>query len=280
MRIIKRIDEMRTVCDEIKNSKTIGFVPTMGALHEGHLKLIAVAKEKTDFVVASIFVNPLQFGESEDFRIYPKNPEKDAQLLETRGVDLLFIPDTREMYTDDYNTYVEVPELSNVLCGKSRPGHFKGVCTIVCKLFNIIQPNIAVFGEKDAQQSIIIKRMVKDLNMNIEILTVPTVREKDGLAMSSRNIYLSTTEREEATILYQALLVAKRLIENGERDSDKIKAQIHILIASKPSAKIDYIEIVRKSNLTPLKTIRDEILIAVAVWFGKTRLIDNITLYT
>lgn len=276
MRVIKKIRAMEKICERVKNKK-IGFVPTMGALHEGQLKLVDVAKKETDFVVVSIFVNPLQFGPREDFQSYPREVEHDAKLLRKRGVDVLFVPDEKEMYPTDYDTYVELPNLSSVLCGASRPGHFKGVCTIVCKLFNIINPGIAVFGEKDAQQVIIIKRMVRDLNMRVKILTIPTVREQDGLAMSSRNRYLSPQERKDATVLYEALLAAKRDVEKGERDAQKIKERIKIMISSKPTAKIDYIDIVRKSDLSELEILDGEVLIAVAAWFGKPRLIDNIT---
>lgn len=277
MKIVSKIAEMRRVCFEAKKTKIIGFVPTMGALHDGHIKLIDKAKVEADFVVVSIFVNPLQFGADEDFKTYPRNLEQDAQLLESKGVNVLFVPDTKEMYPDGYDTYVEVLSLSSVLCGSSRPGHFKGVCTVVCKLFNIITPDIAVFGEKDAQQSIIIKKMVADLNIGIKILTVPTVREKDGLAMSSRNVYLSSQQRKDAVVLYQSLLMAKELIEKGEMEASKIKAKIDELISSKPTAKIDYIDIVKKSDLSALDILGGEVLIALAVWIGKTRLIDNIT---
>ncbi|MBI4721784.1 MAG: pantoate--beta-alanine ligase [Candidatus Stahlbacteria bacterium] len=319
MRIIKKISEMKALCNEIRlkrsgnpaqagKSSTIGFVPTMGALHQGHIMLIETAKSHSNFIVVSIFVNPLQFGTGEDLKAYPRNMETDIQLLKSIGIDALFIPDNEEIYPEDYATYIELPSLSNILCGKVRPGHFRGVCTIVGKLFNIITPDIAVFGEKDAQQSIIIKKMVQDLNLGMKIITIPTVREHDGLAMSSRNVYLSIQEREEATIIYQALQMAKNLITNGEWDTREIKAQMHTLISSSPRAKIDYIEIVRKDTLVPIDTLDTlsvvadpsrhetgrerksrlsrsgggycggELLIAVAVWFGKTRLIDNITI--
>jgi len=292
MRIIKKVSEMKALCTEIKlkqsgtskapakKSNSIGFVPTMGALHQGHISLIETVKLHSDFIVVSIFVNPLQFGVAEDLNAYPRNIEIDIELLKSIGIDALFIPDTEEIYPEGYNTYIELPNLSNVLCGKSRAGHFRGVCTIVCKLFNIVIPDIAVFGEKDAQQAIIIKKMVADLNLGVKIITIPTVREPDGLAMSSRNVYLSPQERKEATILYQSLQMAKNLITNGERDTRKIKAQMHALISSSQTAKIDYIEIVRKNTLVSLDTLdtlSSELLIAIAVWFGKTRLIDNIT---
>lgn len=280
MKIIKRIAGMKIVCAEAKKvNKIIGFVPTMGALHEGHLKLVDTAKTQADFVVVSIFVNPLQFGVDEDFERYPRNFEQDTRLLESSGVDVSFIPDAEEMYPPGYDTYIEVPALYDVLCGKSRPDHFKGVCTIVCKLFNIVTPDIAVFGEKDAQQAIIIEKMSEELNLGVKILTVPTVREADGLALSSRNAYLSPQERGDAVVLYQSLLMAKELIEKGERNAGKIKLQIHTLISGKATAKTDYIEIVRKGNLTPLDTLEGEVLIALAVWFGRARLIDNMTIF-
>ena len=293
MRIIKKVSEMKALCTEVKlkripiyrdtvgKSNSIGFVPTMGALHQGHISLIETAKSKADFIVVSIFVNPLQFGVAEDLKAYPRNIKIDIQLLKSIGIDVLFVPDTEEIYPEGYNTYIELPSLSNVLCGKSRAGHFKGVCTIVCKLFNLITPDIAVFGEKDAQQTIIIKKMVADLNLGVKIITIPTVRESDGLAMSSRNVYLSPQEREDAVILYQSLVMAKNLITNGEQDTREIKAKIHALISSSLTAKIDYIEIAKKDTLTSLNTLdtlSGEILIAVAVWIGKTRLIDNITI--
>ena len=305
MRVIKQIDEMKVVSsDARKDGKKIGFVPTMGALHKGQLSLVDIAKKETNFVVVSIFVNPLQFGPGEDFRSYPRNLASDATLLKSRGVDILFAPELSEMYPDSYDTEIKVPGLSSVLCGKTRPGHFKGVCTVVCKLFNIVTPDVAVFGEKDAQQAIIIERMTRDLNLGIRILTGPTIREPDGLAMSSRNVYLTKEQRGDAAVLYQALLSAKKLVQNGEKDANKIKKEIENIVSKKPTAKIDYIDIVRKSDLKPIKNLAvlggsvrgpkqssrhsqdgcatnakgptDELLIAIAVWFGKARLIDNI----
>jgi len=294
MKVIKKIKEMRHISQEVKSKGiAIGFVPTMGALHEGQLKLIDVAKKNADFIVVSIFVNPLQFGADEDFTAYPKTFSRDTKLLDSRGVDVLFTPSDKEMYLEGYETYVELPELSSVLCGASRPGHFRGVCTVVCSLFNIVAPSLAVFGEKDAQQLIIIKKMVRDLKLDIKILSVPTVREPNGLAMSSRNVYLTDEERKDSAVLYQSLILAKKLVARGERKAEKIKAKMRALISSKPSAKIDYIEIVRKNDLKQVETlekmkidvsqpfrveIKDDFLIAVAVWFGKARLIDNITL--
>ena len=279
MRIIERIKEMADISRKVKNKgKKVGLVPTMGALHEGHFRLIDVAKKHTDFVVVSIFVNPLQFGVSEDLRAYPRDIHNDAKLLKEKGIDILFAPPGNEMYPEGYDTYVELPMLSSVLCGARRSGHFRGVCTVVCKLFNIVVPDIAVFGEKDAQQLIIIKKMVKDLNLGIKILTAPTMRESDGVAISSRNIYLSSQERKDAPVIYQSLILAKKLIEKGERDTKKIKEKMRIVISSKLTARVDYMDIVKKKDLKQINFLEGEVLIAVAVWFGKTRLIDNITL--
>jgi pantoate--beta-alanine ligase len=279
MKIIKSVKSIQRLSSNFKEQgKKIGLVPTMGFLHEGHLSLIDIAKKSNDIVVVSIFVNPTQFGPNEDYNGYPRDLTRDEKLLEEKGVDILFIPSLKDMYPNGYTTYVEVEKLSHVLCGRSRPIHFKGVTTVVAKLFNMVKPDIAVFGEKDAQQAIIIKRMVKDLNFPVKIITGPTIREKDGLAVSSRNTYLSESEREDAPVLYQALLLAKNLIENGERDATKIISSMKGLLQEKKSAKIDYISIVKKDTLEPVSRIQGEVLIALAVWFGKARLIDNITI--
>jgi len=279
MKIIKSVSSMQRLSSSLKEqSKKIGLVPTMGFLHEGHLSLIGIAKKNSDVVVVSIFVNPTQFGSNEDYNGYPRDLARDKKLLEKREVDILFIPRLKDMYPNGYTTYVEVEKLSRVLCGKSRPIHFRGVTTIVAKLFNIVRPDIAVFGEKDAQQAIIIKRMVKDLNFPVKIITGPTIREQDGLAVSSRNTYLSEAERKDAPVLHQALLLAKNLIEKGETDVNKIVSSIKKLIQKKKSAKIDYISIVRKDTLKPVSRIQGEVLIALAVRFGEARLIDNITI--
>jgi len=256
--------------------KTIGFVPTMGYLHEGHLSLIRKARKENDLVVVSIFVNPLQFGPKEDFKRYPRDLKRDMKMAKEAGADLIFYPDAKDMYPDGFKTYVNVEELSDKLCGKFRPGHFKGVATVVTKLFNIVSPDIAYFGQKDAQQAIIIKRMVKDLNIPIKIKVLPIVRERDGLAMSSRNTYLNEKERKDALVLYQALNLAKDLIKRGITDTDKIIKKMRQLIKKKKNAKIDYIEIVEMDNLSPVKKVSGKCLIALAVWIGKTRLIDNI----
>lgn len=280
MKIIKKIKDMQTVSKKVKQQNMkIGFVPTMGALHEGHLSLVDIAKKKSDFTVVSIFVNPTQFGKNEDFKSYPKNLDFDIKLLQNKKIDVIFTPNTKEMYSIDYDTYIETPELSSVLCGRSREGHFKGVCTIVGKLFNIVQPDVAVFGEKDAQQAIIIEKMVKDLNWNVKIITGKTIREPSGLAMSSRNKYLTNEQKTDAAQIYKAIKMAEKSIKKGERNSNKIKKLIKNIISKKQCLKIDYVEIVDKQNLKPLNILKNECLIATAVWCGKARLIDNITVF-
>ncbi|MEO0276321.1 MAG: pantoate--beta-alanine ligase [candidate division WOR-3 bacterium] len=278
MKIIKNPYEMQKISEEKrKEGKIIGFVPTMGALHEGHLELIREARKKSDFLVVSIFVNPIQFGPKEDYKEYPRDEKGDIEKCEKEGVDIIFMPDVEDMYEKNFSTYVEVKNLTKTLCGKYRPGHFKGVTTVVTKLFNIVKPHLAFFGWKDAQQLIVIKKMVKDLNFDIEIIGIETVREKDGLAMSSRNVYLNEEERKEAPYLYKALLYGKELIEKGERDARKVKEEIKKFInRNAPKGKIQYVEIVDIENLKPLRKIKGEIMIALAVFFGKARLIDNI----
>lgn len=276
MKIIRSPHKMQQIAKKIHlQKKTIGFVPTMGYLHQGHLNLIKIARQKSDVVVVSIFVNPIQFGPKEDLLTYPRDFKRDKKLLAKEQVDYIFYPSVKAMYPKNYATFIELPSLSNGLCGKSRPGHFKGVATVVAKLFNIVQPDLAVFGQKDAQQAIIIKQMTKDLNFPIKIIIAPTTREKDGLAMSSRNIYLSKAEREQATVLHHALKHAQKMIKDGEKNAHKIKALMEELIESMPDAKIDYIEIVNADNLQPTKEIKGKVLIALAVKFGKARLIDN-----
>lgn len=271
-----------------KQGKTIGFVPTMGYLHEGHLSLAKQAKKDTDIVVMSIFVNPAQFGPKEDFKKYPRDFARDCRLAKSAGVDVIFYPTAKAMYPKGYQTYVEVFELSKYsshhihvagLCGASRPGHFKGVTTVVAKLFNIVKPDTAYFGQKDAQQAIIIKRMVEDLNMDLKVRVMPIIREADGLAASSRNVYLSPTERKEALVLKNALQKAKDMVNSDEKDPKKIIAKMREIINSVPSSKIDYISIVDTENLRDVKTINGGILIALAVKIGKTRLIDNIIVH-
>lgn len=281
MEIIRNLKQMYNVSRKHRlEGKTIGFVPTMGALHQGHLSLIRRAGKENDTTVISIFVNPIQFGPKEDFKRYPRNLKQDAKLCQDAGVDIIFYPDARDMYPDGYKTYIYVEELSDVLCGKFRPGHFKGVATVVAKLFNIVNPDAAYFGQKDAQQAIIIKKMVQDLNMPLKIKVAPTLRSKDGLALSSRNIYLNEKERKDALVLYRSLNFAKTLVNKGINDADKIISRMRQLIRRKKTVKIDYVVIVDNHNLRPVKKIIGECLIALAVWVGKTRLVDNIIVKT
>src|SRR5438876_3190048 len=240
MEIINRIPRMRTVARKLKrDGRKVGFVPTMGALHEGHLSLIRRARAMCDIVVVSIFINPIQFGRGEDFDSYPRDLARDAELVATRGVDYLFAPSIDEVYPEDFSTFVIVEELSERMCGGTRPGHFRGVTTVVMKLFNIIQPDFAFFGQKDAQQGIIIKRMVHDLSLDTEIVLCPIVREPDGLAMSSRNAYLGAVERDAAIVLHRALERAKGLYEEGERDSNKIISAMRQVLEAEPLARAD-----------------------------------------
>ncbi len=279
MIVARSIPKVREIVNRAKRkAKIVGFVPTMGALHEGHLSLVRRARKECDFVVVSIFVNPTQFGPQEDFSRYPRNFKQDKLLLEKEGVDLVFYPTVSTMYPQQFSTYVEETSLSKYLCGKYRPGHFKGVCTVVAKLFNIVQPDVAYFGQKDFQQAQIIKRMVRDLNFPIKIKVLPIVREKDGLAMSSRNYYLTPSQRKKASFLYQALLLAKKFIQRGERDSSYLKKELENFIKRNiPEAKIDYIAFVSPSTLKDIdKITKGKVLVALAVHVGKARLIDNI----
>ncbi len=279
MKVFKQIKELRIELAHYRAAgKRIALVPTMGYFHEGHLKLMDVAQEKSDIVVVSLYVNPTQFAPDEDLAKYPRDFGRDEHLAEERGVDILFYPDNREMYSDSHVTYVITEELSRVLCGKARPVHFRGVTTIVAKLFNIIQPDVAVFGRKDAQQAIIIRRMVEDLNFPIEIIVAPIVREADGLAMSSRNTYLNAEERAQAPVIFQALQEAVKLVKNGQTDAKIVHQKIRQKIESAPLSDIEYIEIVSERDLTPVDNIKPGTFAAVAVRFGKTRLIDNIVL--
>jgi pantoate--beta-alanine ligase len=259
-------------------SKRIGCVPTMGFLHAGHLSLVKLARERSDVVILTLFVNPTQFGPKEDLAKYPRNFERDAALCREAGVDILFAPETAEMYAADASIYVAEEKLSRGLCGASRPGHFRGVCTVVAKLFNLCLPHVAVFGEKDAQQFRIIRRMTRDLNFPVEIVSGPTLREADGLAMSSRNTYLSDAERQQALVLKRALDEAARRFRAGERDATEFKAAMREIITQVPAAKIDYIEMVDGETLEPVQTLEKPALVALAVFIGKTRLIDNIVL--
>jgi len=277
MKIVEKILEVRKLVAEAKaTGKTIGLVPTMGALHEGHFSLIRTAKKQTDFVVVSIFVNPTQFGPTEDIDKYPRTLDADTAGCEKNGADVVFAPTPDEIYPQQNVVWVNVEKLDQPLCGRNRPGHFRGVATVCAKLFNIVQPDIAFFGQKDAQQSIIIQRMVADLNMPLKIVVCPTVREKDGLAMSSRNRYLNADERKDAALLYAALQEAEILIAGGLRDSKKIIGEMEKIIKLSDRAKIDYIGIVNAKTLEDVEHIKGETLLAIAVKIGSARLIDNI----
>ncbi len=276
MKIIKDIKEIQKLTENLKKEgKSIGFVPTMGYLHEGHLSLVRESIKENSTTFVSIFVNPTQFGPAEDFSSYPRDLERDRKLLENEGVDYLFYPTSKTMYPSGYSTFVNVTFLDETLCGRRREGHFRGVVTVVLKLFNIVQPHSTYFGQKDAQQALIIRQMIKDLNLNIRFRVLPIVREKDGLAMSSRNRYLTADEREQAIALYKSLKKAEELFERGERSSLKIKQEILKILYSHDLLKIDYVEIVDLAKLRPLNIIKDKALVAVAVYLGKARLIDN-----
>jgi pantoate--beta-alanine ligase len=278
MIIVKDPKEMQKISNKLRCKGEIGFVPTMGYLHKGHLTLVENSLKDNDFTVVSIFVNPTQFGPNEDLDSYPRDIDRDTKLLNEINVDYVFIPDVEQMYSNNFSTYVIPEKLIDVLCGAKRPGHFRGVATVVTKLFNIVKPNRAYFGQKDAQQFFVLNRMVRDLNFDIEMKMVPIVREDDGLAMSSRNIYLNTEQRKDAVLLFKSLQLAKKLIEDGERNSEKIISEMKKLIESSPFSKIDYIEIRDTENLDSIENVKGEILIALAVYFGKARLIDNIIL--
>lgn len=276
MEIIRTINELREKLNiERNNNKKIGFVPTMGYLHEGHLSLIERASKENDCVVVSVFVNPIQFGPSEDLDKYPRDLSRDEMVATKGGAKYIFAPTTKEMYDTNFSTYVVPSKTSINLCGVTRPTHFKGVCTVVLKLFNIVKPNRAYFGQKDAQQLATIKRMVKDLNLDIEIVGCPIIREEDGLAKSSRNVYLSKEERQAALILNKSLKIGKDLIVNGERNSKIIKEAIVKNIETEKLAKIDYVEVVDNELIQKIDYIKGEVLVAIAVYIGKTRLIDN-----
>ena len=275
MKIVSTINEVREQVKEWKKEgNTIGFVPTMGYLHEGHASLIDAARKNNGKVVVSIFVNPIQFGPNEDLDSYPRDLEHDAKLCEEHGVDLIFHPTPEEMYGDNFYTFVDMDVLTKELCGLSRPVHFRGVCTVVSKLFNIVTPDNAYFGQKDAQQLAIIKRMVKDLNMPLSIHGCPIIRE-DGLAKSSRNTYLSPEERKAALVLSRSVFLGEKMVKEGERDCKKVIAAMTEEIEKEPLAKIDYVKIVDLSTMQQIDTIEHGILAAMAVYIGKTRLIDN-----
>ena len=275
--LISSVSDIRRHLDPIRRAgKRIGLVPTMGALHAGHAANIECARRENEFVVVSIFVNPLQFGPSEDYQRYPRPLEQDMALCAEKGADLVFAPAATDMYAVPQLACVEVQKLGDHLCGAFRPGHFRGVATVVLKLFNIVQPDTAYFGEKDYQQLSIIRRMVLDFNLNLKIVPVATVREQDGLALSSRNTYLQATERATAPLLYRALTKAKEKVESGEADSAKVKAAAAQVLAAEPQIRVEYFEIVDPDEVQPVKTISGSVRIAAAIWIGKTRLIDNI----
>ncbi len=276
MKVIEKIDDMKRLRRQI--TEPVGFVPTMGYFHEGHLSLVRRARAENPSVVVSIFVNPTQFGPQEDFNSYPRDPQRDLALLEKERVDIVFMPSVAEMYPPQFNSWVEVSRVTERLEGASRPGHFRGVTTVCAKLFNIVQPTTAYFGQKDAQQAIVIRKMVADLNMNLEIVIIPTVREPDGLAMSSRNTYLSPEQRQAALVLYQALTLAQKLWSQGEKDAQTIRQQMTALIGKQPLADIDYVSIADAETLDELDTVKPPALVSLAIKIGSTRLIDNIVL--
>ena len=276
MKVVETIDEMRKLRPEL--AEPVGFVPTMGYLHEGHLSLVKRARAESASVIASIFVNPTQFGPEEDFSSYPRDTQRDLAVLEKENTDVVFMPSVAEMYPSQFNSWVEVGKVTERLEGASRPTHFKGVTTVVAKLFYIVQPTRAYFGQKDAQQAIVIKKMVTDLNMNLEVVACPTMREPDGLAMSSRNTYLNAEQWQAAVVLYQALNLAQQLYSQGERSAERIREEMTALIEKQPLANIDYVSIANMETLEELDTISPPALISLAARIGKTRLIDNVVL--
>ncbi len=276
MKVIKTIDEMNRL--RLTLPEPVGFVPTMGCLHEGHLSLVRQARAENRSAVVSIFVNPTQFGPHEDLGRYPRDPQRDLALLESEGVDIVFIPSASEVYPQRFNSWVVVDKLSQRLEGSARPGHFRGVTTVVTKLFNIVRPTRAYFGQKDAQQAIVIRKMVFDLNMSLEIITLPTVREPDGLAMSSRNSYLNPSERQAATVLYRALTLAQKLWSQGERSAQGMRRKMIGLIQKEGLATVDYVSVADPETLDELNRVKSPALVSLAVRIGNTRLIDNIVL--
>lgn len=276
MKIIYRVKEMQTLSNNLrKEGKKIAFVPTLGYFHKGHLSLMKRGKKLANVLIISIFVNPIQFGAGEDFRNYPRDLKRDLSLAETVGVDMVFVPKIEDIYPSNYQTYVEVAQVTQPLCGISRPGHFRGVTTIVAKLFNIVKPDIALFGLKDYQQYTVIRRMVKDLNYDIDIIGCPTVREPDGLAMSSRNTYLTVEQRKPALCLFESLKLAEKLVKNGQRDVKAIVEKIVSYIESRPYTQIDYVKICDPETLKDLDYLNHKALLALAVKVGEARLIDN-----
>ena len=276
MKIVTTIEEAKEQVREWKSQGlTVGLVPSMGYLHEGHASLMKAAVSQMDRVAVSVFVNPTQFGPNEDYDSYPRDLDHDIAVCEEQEVDMIFHPSVEEMYGKNYNTYVTMETLGDELCGKSRPIHFRGVCTVVTKLFNILTPDKAFFGQKDAQQLAIIKRMVKDLNMNLEVVGCPIIREDDGLAKSSRNTYLNPEERKAALILSKTIFMGQKMVEQGERDVKTLLDAMKANIETEPLAKIDYVEVVDGETMQKLEKIEDSVLVAMAVYIGNTRLIDN-----
>jgi pantoate--beta-alanine ligase len=279
MQIFTRISEMQSLAESLRRQgKTIGFVPTMGFLHEGHLSLVRQARRECDAVAVSIFVNPAQFGPGEDFDRYPRDSEGDRKKCEAGGVDVLFMPEADEMYPEGPSVFVTVEGVSDILEGAVRPGHFRGVATVVAKLFNIVKPHKAFFGQKDYQQCAVIKRMAKGLNMDVDVVTAQTVREQDGLAMSSRNSYLSSEERRAAAAIHRALRAAEHLVKAGVKEPEKLKNKMRAVLQEERGISIDYIEIVDQETLAPVEAVKEKIVILVAVRLGRTRLIDNLLL--
>jgi len=277
MRTLTSAAEVTAVSKEARRAgKRVGFVPTMGALHEGHLSLVRTARAQADVVIVSVFVNPTQFGPTEDFGRYPRDPERDSALLAAEKTDYLFMPSTEEMYPAGGSSWVTVEGLSEKLDGRSRPGHFRGVTTVVAKLFNIVQPDFAFFGQKDAAQAAIVSKMVRDLNLDVRIVVCPIIREADGLAMSSRNAYLSPEQRKQATVLYRALMRVQSLVDRGEATTARLLVAGTQVMAEEPAVKLDYFEVVNRETLEPLSDVSQGALVAVAAHVGSTRLIDNI----
>ena len=276
IQIVSSPSEVRSIVKKWRaEGLSVGLVPTMGYLHEGHQSLIKNSVEQNDRTVVSVFVNPIQFGPNEDLATYPRDLDRDASLCETTGADLIFHPEPSDMYADDFCTFVDMDRVTKNLCGKTRPTHFRGVCTVCSKLFHIVGPDRAYFGQKDAQQLAVIRRMVRDLNFDLEIVGCPIIREEDGLAKSSRNTYLSPAEREAATVLHKALVKGEDLIKNGETNATVIKEVIRATIDDEPLAEIDYVEAVDFDTIEPIDHIRGSVLVAIAVYIGSTRLIDN-----
>jgi pantoate--beta-alanine ligase len=276
VQVVRKISEVRALREKLGG--TVGLVPTMGYLHEGHMSLVKQALAENPVVIVSIYVNPAQFGPKEDFGAYPRDLNRDLELLRDAGVNVVFVPSDEEMYPQEFSSWVDVEKVTERLEGASRPGHFRGVATVVAKLFSIVRPSRAYFGQKDAQQVIVIKRMVVDLNMGMEIVPVPTLRESDGLAMSSRNIYLNSGERQAATILFKALTLARQLTRDEEKDAERIRNQMISIIRKEPLASIDYVSIAHADTLRELDLIESPALALLAVRIGRTRLIDNMVL--